>query len=145
MEERDVDATLLPALLADPPACVVPMLHGETGEDGAVREVLELLDVPYVGARPEACRVSFDKPVAKTLALRAGLRTPEGMVGRKYFHKSGVLPLEYCWPPGHGLPGWLLRHLYRPLIGPTARRFEHELRRHLASNAVPGLTKESVE
>lgn len=76
VEERDVDATLLPTLLADRPACVVPMLHGETGEDGAVREVLELLDVPYVGARPDACRVSFDKPVAKTLAERAGLRTP---------------------------------------------------------------------
>ena len=40
VEERDVDATLLPALLADRPACVVPMLHGETGEDGAIREVL---------------------------------------------------------------------------------------------------------
>ncbi len=76
VEERDVDATLLPALMADRPACVVPMLHGETGEDGAVREVLELLGVPYVGARPDACRVSFDKPVAKTLAERAGLLTP---------------------------------------------------------------------
>lgn len=24
---------------------------------------------------------------------------------------------------GRGLPGWLLRHLYRPLVAPTARRF----------------------
>ena len=52
VEERDVDAGLLPALAADPPACVVPMLHGETGEDGAIREVLELLGLPYVGAGP---------------------------------------------------------------------------------------------
>lgn len=79
VEERDVDATLLPALLAERPACVVPMLHGETGEDGAIREVLELLKVPYVGARPAACRVAFDKPVAKTLAARAGIRTPESV------------------------------------------------------------------
>jgi len=76
VEERDVDASLLPSLTADPPACVVPMLHGETGEDGAIREVLELLDLPYVGATPEACRISFDKPVAKTVAARAGVRTP---------------------------------------------------------------------
>ena len=41
--ERDVDARLLAALVADPPTCVVPMLHGENGEDGAIREVLELL------------------------------------------------------------------------------------------------------
>jgi D-alanine-D-alanine ligase len=79
VEERDVDANLLLSLLADRPACVVPMLHGETGEDGAIREVLELLDVPYVGAQPEACRVAFDKPVAKTLAARAGIRTPESV------------------------------------------------------------------
>jgi D-alanine-D-alanine ligase len=79
VEERDVDATLLAALVADPPSCVVPMLHGETGEDGAIREVLELLGLPYVGAQPEACRVAFDKPVAKTLALRAGIRTPDSV------------------------------------------------------------------
>jgi D-alanine-D-alanine ligase len=53
--ERDVDATLVPALRADPPSCVVPLLHGETGEDGAIREVLELLGIPYVGSRPDAC------------------------------------------------------------------------------------------
>ena len=71
--ERDVDAGLLPALPADPPACVVPMLHGETGEDGAIREVLELLGLPYVGSGPAACRIAFDKPVAKTVVGRAGI------------------------------------------------------------------------
>lgn len=79
VEERDVDASLLPALKADPPACVVPMLHGETGEDGAIREVLQLLGLPYVGSTPQACRVAFDKPVAKTVAARAGVRTPSSV------------------------------------------------------------------
>jgi D-alanine-D-alanine ligase len=79
VEERDVDAGLLPALLADPPACVVPMLHGETGEDGAIREVLDLIGVPYVGATAEACRLAFDKPVGKTLATRAGIHTPDSV------------------------------------------------------------------
>ena len=50
-----IDSGLLAALLADPPTCVVPMLHGESGEDGAIREVLDLLGVPYVGpGRPPA-------------------------------------------------------------------------------------------
>ena len=80
VEERDVDSSLLPALLADKPACVVPMLHGETGEDGTIREVLDLLGIPYVGAVAEACRVAFDKPVAKTVAERAGLHTPASIV-----------------------------------------------------------------
>lgn len=75
-EVRDVDAALLPALAADRPAVVFPALHGTTGEDGAVRDVLDLLSLPYVGAAAAACRVAFDKPVAKTVVTRAGLQTP---------------------------------------------------------------------
>lgn len=77
VEERDVDAGLLPALRERPPAVVVPMLHGETGEDGTIREIFELLDLPYLGARPADCRTAFDKPVAKTVVRRSGLDTPE--------------------------------------------------------------------
>jgi D-alanine-D-alanine ligase len=79
VEERDADAALLPALQASPPDCVIPLLHGETGEDGALREVLELVGVPYVGSRPDACRAAFDKPVAKTVVARAGLHTPRSV------------------------------------------------------------------
>jgi D-alanine-D-alanine ligase len=78
VEVRDVDATLLERLANDPPTCVVPLLHGESGEDGAIRSVLELVGVPYVGAQPDACRVAFDKPVAKTVVARAGITTPAG-------------------------------------------------------------------
>ncbi|WP_318646845.1 D-alanine--D-alanine ligase family protein [Nocardioides donggukensis] len=107
VEERDVDATLLAALMADPPACVVPMLHGETGEDGAIREVLELVGLPYVGAAPAACRVSFDKPVAKTIAARAGVRTPE----------SVCLPHETFRELGAGaVMGSLVERLGLPLM-----------------------------
>jgi D-alanine-D-alanine ligase len=74
--ERDVDAGLLTALLTEPPTCVVSMLHGESGEDGAIREVLDLLGVAYVGSGPAACRTAFDKPVAKSVVEKAGLATP---------------------------------------------------------------------
>ena len=57
--ERDVDATLLTTLREERPLCVVPMLHGETGEDGAIREVFELLGVAYVGAPPASCRTAW--------------------------------------------------------------------------------------
>lgn len=40
----------------------------------------------------------------------SGLLTPQGMVCRKYFQKGEVRQLEYCWPPMHGLPGWLIVH-----------------------------------
>jgi D-alanine-D-alanine ligase len=76
---RDVDADLLPWLRAEQPDCVVPLLHGEVGEDGALQEILELARLAYVGSTPAACRVAFDKPIAKHLATRAGLLTPEAV------------------------------------------------------------------
>jgi D-alanine-D-alanine ligase len=78
-DTADADAGLIPALAADPPSAVFPAIHGISGEDGAIREVLGLLRVPYVGAVPEACRVAFDKPVAKAVARAAGVATPESV------------------------------------------------------------------
>lgn len=91
VEQRDVDAALLPAVTADPPEAVFPVLHGTAGEDGAIRDVLELLDLPYVGAGPDACRVAFDKPTAKAVAGAAGLRTPESVaLPKEMFHDLGA-------------------------------------------------------
>lgn len=36
---------------------------------------------------------------------------------------------------GQWVPGWLLRYLYRPLIRPTATRFERAMQQHLASHS----------
>ena len=76
VEVRDVDADLLPSLAAEPPACVVPLLHGAAGEDGALRDVLAALGLPVVGSDPAACRRAFDKPVASGLVSAAGVSVP---------------------------------------------------------------------
>jgi D-alanine-D-alanine ligase len=76
----DVDAGLLASLSADRPECVVPLLHGAPGEDGAVRGVLEALGLPFVGSDPHACRSSFDKPVASARVHDAGVAVPESFV-----------------------------------------------------------------
>jgi D-alanine-D-alanine ligase len=103
--ERDVDAGLLAALHAERPACVVPMLHGETGEDGAIREVLELLGVPYVGAPPAACRTAFDKPVAKAALARAGIATPESVcLPHETFRELGAAEVMAALVARLGLP-----------------------------------------
>ena len=39
-----------------------------------------------------------------------------------------------CEERGQWVPGWILRYLYRPLIGPTAARFEQAMQQHLASH-----------
>jgi D-alanine-D-alanine ligase len=103
--ERDVDASLMGWLRAERPACVVPMLHGETGEDGALREVLELLDLPYVGAAPAACRTAFDKPVAKSVVARAGLHTPEAVcLPHETFRELGAAQVMEALVARLGLP-----------------------------------------
>ena len=105
VDERDVDATLLPALTADRPDVVLPVLHGETGEDGALREVLELLGIPYVGAQPAACRVAFDKPVAKAVAARAGLHTPDSVaLPHETFRELGAATVMRAIAERLGLP-----------------------------------------
>jgi D-alanine-D-alanine ligase len=75
----DADAGLLPTLRDDPPAVVFPLLHGQAGEDGALRDVLDLLDLPYVGSTGSACRVAFDKAVARSIVTGAGLSVPAGV------------------------------------------------------------------
>lgn len=74
---HDVDSALLPALAEARPDLVWPLLHGSTGEDGSVRDILELVGLRYVGTGPRASRVAWSKPIAKTVVARAGLSTPD--------------------------------------------------------------------
>jgi D-alanine-D-alanine ligase len=105
VDVRDVDADLLHALREDPPDCVVPLLHGETGEDGAVREVLELVGLPYVGSRPSACRAAFDKPVAKAVVSRARIRTPASVtLPHQTFRELGAAAVMEAITAFLGLP-----------------------------------------
>src|ERR1700754_148014 len=76
-EMRDADVALLPALRSDPPDAVVIALHGATGEDGSLRGVLDLCDVPYVGCDALASRLAWDKPSAKSVLREAGIPTPD--------------------------------------------------------------------
>jgi D-alanine-D-alanine ligase len=105
VDVRDVDADLLRLLRDDPPDCVLPMLHGETGEDGAVGEVLELVGLPYVGSRPSACRAAFDKPVAKAVVARVGIRTPAGVtLPHETFRELGAAAVMDALVAKVGLP-----------------------------------------
>lgn len=76
-EIRDADADLLPGLAAAPSHAVFIALHGATGEDGALRAVLDLAGVPYVGSPASACRLAWDKPAAKSVLRAAGASTPD--------------------------------------------------------------------
>ena len=52
---------------------VFPVVHGPFGEDGTLQGLLELANVPYVGAGVLGSAVGMDKAVAKTLFEAHGL------------------------------------------------------------------------
>lgn len=78
-EQLDVDAALLTRLADLAPDAVFVALHGSTGEDGAIQDVLGLLGLPYVGSTSPACRLAWDKPCAKSALSAAGILTPAGV------------------------------------------------------------------
>ncbi len=52
---------------------IFPVLHGPYGEDGTIQGLLELANVPYVGAGVLASAVGMDKAVMKVVFAAAGL------------------------------------------------------------------------
>ena len=56
---------------------VFPVLHGTFGEDGTVQGLLELADLPYVGAAVLASSVSMDKEMMKRVCTERGLPVVE--------------------------------------------------------------------
>ena len=91
VELRDPDATLLAYLRQSRPDVVWPALHGASGEDGALRGLLDFMGVPYVGSRADASRLAWDKPTAKTIVSRAGVSTPVSIaLPRDAFRELGA-------------------------------------------------------
>jgi len=63
---------------------VFPVLHGTFGEDGTVQGLLDLAELPYVGAGVLASSVSMDKEVMKRLAQQRGLPVADYVVLRQH-------------------------------------------------------------
>jgi D-alanine-D-alanine ligase len=73
---REPDDKLLSNIKKDKPDVIWPCLHGASGEDGALRDILSLTGVPFVGATASGARLAWDKSVAKILVSQAGIQTP---------------------------------------------------------------------
>lgn len=69
---------ILPQPGAQPEIDVVfPVLHGTFGEDGTVQGLLELADLPYVGAGVLASSIAMDKEMMKRVCAERGLPVVE--------------------------------------------------------------------
>jgi D-alanine-D-alanine ligase len=77
---------------------VFPVLHGTFGEDGTVQGLLELADLPYVGAGVLASAVSMDKSVMKRLCKEAGLPVVEYVTLERGSFDPATLSLPFGFP-----------------------------------------------
>jgi D-alanine-D-alanine ligase len=68
--DAEVPAAIVTGLSLD---VIFPMLHGPYGEDGTIQGLLELANVPYVGAGVLASAVGMDKGVMKVVFAARGL------------------------------------------------------------------------
>ena len=58
---------------------VFPLIHGTFGEDGSLQGLLEMLDLPYVGAGVAASAVGMDKALQQLILRQAGLPVPQSL------------------------------------------------------------------
>jgi D-alanine-D-alanine ligase len=87
----DPDAGLLPQLSEQRPDAIWPVLHGATGEDGAILDLLNTTGIPVVGPTGSAAALAWSKPTAKELVRRAGFSTPESLaLSRETFRDLGA-------------------------------------------------------
>jgi D-alanine-D-alanine ligase len=68
--DGDVPAAVVTGLSLD---VIFPMLHGPYGEDGTMQGLLELANIPYVGAGVLASAVGMDKVMMKVAFAARGL------------------------------------------------------------------------
>jgi D-alanine-D-alanine ligase len=80
---------------------VFPILHGTFGEDGTVQGLLELADLPYVGAGVMASAVSMDKEMMKRVCLERGLPVVEYVVVERGQNTSIDLPFPLFVKPAN--------------------------------------------
>ena len=78
---------------------IFPILHGTYGEDGTIQGLLELANVPYVGAGVLGSALGMDKDVMKRLLREAGLPIVDYWTVRKSdldsFLQSHIARLPY--------------------------------------------------
>jgi D-alanine-D-alanine ligase len=106
---------------------VFPALHGPFGEDGTVQGLLEMLDVPYVGAGVLASSLSMDKALFKDLMAAHGVPQVEYAVVRDGAGRDSLGPPVFVKPARLGSSVGISRAVSEvELESALALAFEHD-------------------
>lgn len=66
------------------PQVILPILHGQNGEDGSVQGLAQLLHIPIVGCGITGSAICMDKDVAKRLLKEAGIAVVDSITHRAH-------------------------------------------------------------
>jgi D-alanine-D-alanine ligase len=97
---------------------VFPVLHGTFGEDGTLQGLIELADLPYVGAGVMASAISMDKEMMKRVAAQRGLPVVEYV----------VVPCNGAWSVDFDFPQFVKPANLGSSVGISKVRNKAELR-----------------
>ena len=105
VDHWDVDERFVALLSSRDADVAFVALHGGSGENGTVQALLELAGVPYVGSTAGACRAAYDKAIAKTRMVEAGISTPRWVtLPSTIFREVGPANLYHLVDSVIGLP-----------------------------------------
>ena len=78
---------------------IFPVLHGTFGEDGTIQGLLELADIPYVGAGVLGSAAGMDKDIMKSLFLAARLPIVKHVTILRSAWETTRRKFSGWWPP----------------------------------------------
>ena len=90
-------------------------LHGEYGEDGKLQSLLEHLGIPYTGSNVFASAIGMNKPLAKEIFKRNGIKVPYGLLVKQN-------EIENACPDGTGAAEYIFRKMSPPWVIKPADR-----------------------
>jgi len=70
---------------------IFPVLHGPYGEDGTIQGLLEMANIPYVGAGVLGSSLSMDKDVMKRLLREAGISIAKFLTFEREDYEKGEI------------------------------------------------------
>ena len=98
--EVDIDRSIGRRLEDLKPDVCFNALHGPVGEDGTIQGLLNVLGIPYTHSGVRASAVAMDKPTAKDVFARHGLRCPGGrVIGIEAFEDGDPMEPPYVIKP----------------------------------------------
>ncbi|MDR6939116.1 D-alanine--D-alanine ligase family protein [Arcanobacterium hippocoleae] len=101
----DLDSQLLQRLKALEPDICWPTVHGASGEDGSLQDLLDLAGDPFVGTGADGCRVAYDKSVAAAALSEAGVAVPDSIaIPQSLFREVGVNAILDLFESRFGFP-----------------------------------------